>query len=109
MNQHLLSRWSQIKAEPVGVSRADGFAPVVLRREDVTGPTGLQEGDQILTPEGLSEWLQIPVSTVRDLCRKRSQKRDKHPLPFFHVGKRVRFNKTEVMQWLSKLEQARKS
>ena len=69
-------------------------------------------GDEILSPKQLGAWLEIPLSTIRDLCRTRSQKRDGHlALPFFRIGKRVRFNKTDVLLWLTKLEaaQARKS
>jgi helix-turn-helix protein len=64
--------------------------------------------DEILSPQQLSAWLQIPVSTVRELCRSRSQKRDGAlALPCFHVGKRIRFNKTAVLTWLTKLEAQR--
>jgi predicted DNA-binding transcriptional regulator AlpA len=68
----------------------------------------MQPGDDILTPQALADWLQIPISTVRDLCRTRSQTRDQFPLPFLKIGKRTRFNRTEVLSWLSKLEAARK-
>jgi excisionase family DNA binding protein len=30
-------------------------------------------------------------------------------MPYFKVGRRVRFNKSEVLTWLTKLEAARKN
>jgi hypothetical protein len=108
LNQHLIDRLSQIRHEPMGKAYLDGIEFTVgPRRSDRL--YGLAEGDAILTPQSLADWLQIPVTTVRELCRKRAQARDRYPLPFFHVGKRVRFNKREVLTWLTKLEAARKN
>ncbi|MBZ5568079.1 MAG: helix-turn-helix domain-containing protein [Acidobacteriia bacterium] len=104
--KRVIDRLEEIRQrEPAAVIRYTGPFPP----EIVTGPTMFEQGDVILSPEGLAEWLQIPLSTVRDLCRARSQKRDRYPLPFFKLGKRVRFTKRQVLEWLSKLEQARKS
>jgi excisionase family DNA binding protein len=64
-------------------------------------------GDELLTPQALAELLQIPVTSVRDLCRRRTQARDKFPLPYLRIGRRMRFNKREVYAWLGKLEGSR--
>lgn len=102
--QSLLNRWQEIAAEMRGYvgSTPVSSQPMILPKDQ---PTMYMDGDEILTPEQLSEWLQIPVSTVRDLCRTRAQKRDRHPLPLHHIGKRVRFYRSEIVSWLSHLSE----
>ena len=63
----------------------------------------VQVGDELLTPAQMGEWLQLSESTIHELCRTRAQQK-RNPLPFFKVGRAVRFNKTEIMKWLSQLE-----
>lgn len=106
--QSLLDRFQQIKKEVLSTGMV-GTQKFNVTRADLLGPTAMQASDEILSPQQLSAWLQVPVSTVRELCRTRAQKRDRYPLPYLKVGKRVRFNKTEVVSWLSKLEQARRN
>jgi|SRR6516164_9054498 excisionase family DNA binding protein len=63
----------------------------------------LETNDEILTPAQLGDWLQLSESTIHELCRTRAQER-RNPMPFFKVGRAVRFNKTEVVKWLTNLE-----
>jgi len=58
--------------------------------------------EELLTPQQLAALLQITVSSIRELCRHRTQVRSKNPLPHFKIhGKAVRFRRSDVEQWLA--------
>jgi excisionase family DNA binding protein len=61
--------------------------------------------EPILTPEQVAERLQLPSSkTVYEMTRRRSSGR--RPMPFFKVGKFLRFKWSEIERWM---EEGRKS
>lgn len=56
----------------------------------------------LLTPEQLSEKLNVPPSWVREKTRERARIRDKDPLPVVRLGKYVRFSWPAVEAWLAR-------
>jgi excisionase family DNA binding protein len=60
--------------------------------------------DELLDINGVAARLGIPKSTVYELTRHRASVRHSHPLPCFKVGRRLKFNWTTVMAWLTELE-----
>jgi hypothetical protein len=60
-------------------------------------------GDDILTPADIRAWLKLESeSAVYELVRPVSERRKlgRPPLPGFHVGKYLRFRRSEVAIWL---------
>jgi excisionase family DNA binding protein len=58
------------------------------------------KGSQIMTVADLSALLQVPVATIRQMTKTRSQL-GPHPLPFHKVnGKMLRFDRAKIMRWL---------
>jgi excisionase family DNA binding protein len=56
-----------------------------------------QASTSLLTIEGLAEKLQVPKGWIYDRTRIST---DHGGIPHYKVGKYVRFNLTEVLQWL---------
>lgn len=61
-------------------------------------------GDELLDITQVALRLGLPKSTVYELTRKRAHIKNDHPLPCFKVGRRLKFNWTTVMAWLTQLE-----
>ncbi len=51
---------------------------------------------KLLTPQELAEWLQVPLSWVYDRTRKSGPEK----LPFYKIGKYLRFVEDEVIDYL---------
>jgi|ERR1019366_504663 excisionase family DNA binding protein len=62
--------------------------------------------DELLDITQVATRLGIPKSTVYELTRHRASVRHDHPLPCFKVGRRLKFNWTAVLAWLTELEKA---
>lgn len=63
----------------------------------------MPSADEILTPADVRAWLKLESeSAVYELVRPASAKRKlaRPPLPGFHVGKYLRFRRSEVASWL---------
>ena len=60
----------------------------------------------LLTLDEVGQLLKIKPSSVYELTRERSQKRQTHPIPFIKVAGKVRFSRDAVQQWLLKLQGA---
>ena len=105
LNQHLLNRWTEIKAEPIGTSYVSGFPPFKVKRSAGRTLYGFQAGDQLLDIDQVAERLAVPKGTVYELCRRRSRIHG-NPLPHFKVGRRLKFNWSGVVAWLDALEKA---
>lgn len=58
---------------------------------------------ELLTLEEVGEILKIKPSSVYELTRGRSQKKQQHPIPFVKIAGKVRFSREAVQQWLLKL------
>jgi excisionase family DNA binding protein len=57
-------------------------------------------GGQIMTVTDVAALLQVPVATIRQMTKTRSQL-GPHAIPFFKVsGKMLRFNRAAIMKWL---------
>jgi excisionase family DNA binding protein len=56
----------------------------------------------LLTPEQLSEKLNVPSSWVREKTRNRARLRDRDPLPVVRLGKYVRFRWADVEAWIAR-------
>lgn len=52
--------------------------------------------DLLLTPQQVSEFLKVPLTTIRSLTRSRCQR----PLPSIRVGKCVRFLRSALLEWV---------
>lgn len=108
--EQLMDRWQQIKTERdneiIGVNML-GSQRVEVRRKDMgPGPTMMQMGDELLDIIQVAARLGVPKSTVYELTRNRASLNHSHPLPCFKVGRRLKFNWTAVLAWLTDLEKA---
>jgi hypothetical protein len=56
----------------------------------------------LLTPQQLSEKLNVPASWVREKTRQRARVRDNDPLPCIRLGKYTRFRWSEIEAWLAR-------
>ncbi len=61
-----------------------------------------QAGGVLLTPQQLAERLAVPVSWIREKTRERARVRDDDPLPVIRLGKYVRFDWNQVLEWLKR-------
>lgn len=52
--------------------------------------------NKLLTPQELAAWLQVPLSWVYDRTRKSGPEK----LPFYKIGKYLRFAEDEVVEYL---------
>jgi excisionase family DNA binding protein len=57
----------------------------------------------ILTPEQLAQRLQVPRGWIVEKCRTRCQ----NPIPFFRIGRYVRFSWPAVASWLESTSTAK--
>jgi predicted DNA-binding transcriptional regulator AlpA len=55
--------------------------------------------DQLLTIEQVSEWLQVPVATLRN-WRKYPRRAGATPLPVIMAGGLLRYRRGDVEEWL---------
>lgn len=104
--QSLLDRWNQIRSEVVSVGMVGSQKYLVRRGALLRRPTGMQAGDELLDVTEIASRLGVPKSTVYELTRHRASVRHAHPLPCFKIGRRLKFNWTAVIAWLSELEKA---
>jgi excisionase family DNA binding protein len=58
---------------------------------------------EILTIDELAALLKLKRSSVYELTRERSRKRQDHPLPFIRVAGHLRFLKSDIEAWVDKL------
>jgi excisionase family DNA binding protein len=66
--------------------------------ETATQPPALKwEAMQILTPQQVADYLQIPLSAVYEKTRERCT----NPLPVHQVGRYLRFVVKEVDEWFA--------
>jgi hypothetical protein len=61
---------------------------------------------ELLTASEVGQWLKLKPTSVYEMTRERSQKRQTHPIPFLKVAGKVRFSRVAVQQWLLRLEGA---
>jgi excisionase family DNA binding protein len=54
------------------------------------------EANDLLTPQQLAEFLQVPLSWIVEKTRSRCPNR----LPHFRIGRYLRFYKPDVEKWL---------
>lgn len=62
--------------------------------------------DQLLTAEQVSEWLQVPVATLRN-WRRHPRRAGAQPLPSIKLGNHVRYRRGDVEDWLAANTSAR--
>ncbi len=63
-----------------------------MSNNEHAGRTTLSEN--LIRVERLSEYLDVPIATIRDWCHKRR-------IPFVKVGHHVRFKLSDVQLWLA--------
>lgn len=63
--------------------------------------------EEVLTPEELAALLKMNRGQVYTLCKTRSRKRMRHPLPVVRINGNLRFMKSQVIDWLKSLEEVR--
>jgi len=51
-----------------------------------------------------AELLGLKPSNLYELCRRRAQVRQAHPIPHLKLGKRLAFRKESLEQWVRTLE-----
>jgi hypothetical protein len=64
----------------------------------------LHTTDELLTPKQLADRLQVPISWVYEQTRERAKARADdigQPLPCVRLGKYLRFNYRDVVDWLN--------
>lgn len=62
--------------------------------------------DEILTPSQLAERLQVKPSWVYEQTRERTGVRDVDPLPHIKMGRYLRFDLVDVVEWLERHKKA---
>jgi predicted DNA-binding transcriptional regulator AlpA len=70
-----------------------------------TQSIGTAEPMEILTPQQLSERLQVKCSWIYEQTRRRSSVRDRDPLPHIKMGLYLRFDWRDVCAWLQRRKQ----
>ena len=65
----------------------------------------LGPSDELLTIDELADRLKVKKSFIYEHTRRRANVRNERPLPHIRMGKYLRFNWTEVLNWLTELEQ----
>jgi predicted DNA-binding transcriptional regulator AlpA len=58
--------------------------------------------DQILTPTQVAERLQVKPSWVYEQTRERAEVRNPDPLPHIKMGRYLRFDWKDVLDWLER-------
>lgn len=58
---------------------------------------------ELLTIEEVGQILKLKPTSVYELTRERSQKKQPHPIPFIKVAGKVRFSREAINQWLASL------
>ncbi len=61
----------------------------------------------VMTKEMLAEALHCKPSSIYEATRERSQVRSAHPLPVMRLPFGLRFKKTDIIEWLSKVASER--
>jgi predicted DNA-binding transcriptional regulator AlpA len=61
----------------------------------------------LLTPQQLSEKLNVPTSWIREKTRQRARARDDDPLPVIRLGKYTRFRLSDIEAWLQRQSEVR--
>jgi len=60
-----------------------------------TLPDALHDGERLWLPEEAAQFLRVPRSLVMELVRR-------NRLPAVRVGRRIRFNKQDLIAWAAK-------
>jgi len=60
--------------------------------------------NDLLTVEELATWLKVSERSIREMCRDRSRKNQKKPIPIVRIGRAVRFSRESITAWLHQLE-----
>jgi excisionase family DNA binding protein len=58
----------------------------------------------ILTIDEVAEMLKLKPSSVYELTRDRSQKRQTHPIPYMRIAGKLRFSREALQGWLLKMQ-----
>ena len=59
---------------------------------------------ELMTPQETADFLRIPLKSLRELTRNRTQVRSRSPLPCFKLHKKaIRFDKQAVVAWVNEL------
>jgi excisionase family DNA binding protein len=64
---------------------------------------GFAPSDELLDIDQLAQRLQVPKSTIYELCRHRSRIKGTQ-LPAFKIGRRLKFRWSAVCEWITTLE-----
>jgi len=59
---------------------------------------------ELLTLEEVGLILKIKPTSVYELTRERSQKKQTHPIPFMKIAGKVRFSPEAIQLWLLRLQ-----
>ena len=62
--------------------------------------------DEILTPDQVAKRLQVKPSWVYEQTRERTSVRDMDPLPHIKMGRYLRFDWMDVVEWLERHKKA---
>jgi predicted DNA-binding transcriptional regulator AlpA len=63
-------------------------------------------GNDIMTLGDLAAMLQMERSALRLKTEARAQRTDPNPIPFFKIGRSIRFSRPEVLAWLDREKEA---
>jgi excisionase family DNA binding protein len=61
--------------------------------------------NEILTPKQVADRLQVGVTWVYEQTRTRASARSDDPLPHIQMGRYLRFDWADVMEWLRRHKQ----
>lgn len=57
----------------------------------------------IMTYAEIAEMLRTTEDAIKRKTRTRAQNNDRFPIPFRHIGRRVVFLRTEIMEWRERI------
>jgi hypothetical protein len=63
--------------------------------------TAYYQGDDLMSPQEVADWLKVKPSWVKEQTRERAKVRSKNPMPFARVGKYARFSRMRIAEWLA--------
>lgn len=64
------------------------------------------ENDNLLTPDEVADWLGVKVHTLAQWRTANRGRRQHILLPFFKVGRSIRYSRDDVNEWLTKSRDA---
>ena len=106
----VLHNWAGMQGQiRMGITAPKVFTDVGAGPQAMFQPT-----DELLTPQQLADRLQVKLSTVYELSRRRGRLRasrlpGREPMPCHKIGKFLRFSWQEIVSWMNRQMEAQRA